>query len=191
MNWKCPPASHVVAPTQDTPLRAVKAVGPGGACSVHEVPFHTAPMLGLSPEVSLYWPTASQNFAVAQETPVKPADVALGGLGIVWALQDDPFHTSPPPEPTVSQKAADMQETELAPAIPGRACRRQASPFQRSAKDPAPSELPTASQNVAEGHDTPLSLANVTPAGLGTGWRRQETPFHLAAKGRFSPTLLS
>ena len=89
------------------------------------------------PELSLYWPTASQNVVVRQDTPLRLALVEPGGPGIVCALQADPFHISPPAEPTVSQKLTDTHDTAPTPAVPGRDCICHEVPFQRSANEPA------------------------------------------------------
>jgi len=96
VSWKSPPASQAAAWAQDTASRTVKLArgGFGVGCTAHEVPFHVAARLRLLPELSVYWPTAAQNAAFAQDTVRRLVDVDPAGVGIGCALQADPFHIS-------------------------------------------------------------------------------------------------
>jgi hypothetical protein len=184
VSWELPAASHAVTATHDTWLRPVTdaIAGFGVVCRAQEVPFQVTPKLKALPELSKYWPTASQNDVVTQDTPVRLANVELAGLGIVCALQDDPFHTSPPPAPATSQKVAETHDTVPRPTLLGRFSVRHAVPFHRSANVPVPMESPTATQNVVETHDTAVSRTSVLPGGPGTRCSRHEDPFHCAAR---------
>src|SRR5258708_36695118 len=96
VSWKSTPATHAAASGQDTASRTVK-VAPGGfgvGCTAHEVPFHVAARLRVLPELSVYWPTAAQNAAFAQDTARRLVDVDPAGPRIRCAVQADPVHIS-------------------------------------------------------------------------------------------------
>ncbi len=100
--------------------------------------------------------------------------------------------------PTAMQAAVEGQDTPLrvavaAPVGLGVVCIDQLDPFQLSASVPSPMEpmmeLPTASHKVFEGHDAPLRLLRVAPAGLGEVWSDQLIPFQLSASVTWVPEL--
>lgn len=134
-----PAASQVLAATHDTPLSLVPGGTPmpaGTGCDRHDLPCHATAATPL-----LDWPTASQNFAEAQETPVRSMNVAPAGLGTAWPRHDVPFHRAAP-KPTASQNVADAHETTSSnPVDRGSACERHDVPFHRSAKTASVSEL--------------------------------------------------
>jgi hypothetical protein len=138
----------------------------------------------------VYWPTAAQNAAFAQDTARRLLDVDPAGLGIGCALHADPFHISLPLEPSASQKVAETHETAPRPVVPGTAWSSHVVPFHRAANGPTWTEVPVASQNVGETHDTPAAKTNVEPTRLGRCCRRHAVPSHVAAKARFFPALV-
>ena len=90
---------QALAVVHDTPLNW--APGTLGVFWIdHAVPFHTSASEEL-PEPVVAAPTAMQNVAEAQETPVSVADSAPAGLGVLRTDHAVPFHDSASVTPTV------------------------------------------------------------------------------------------
>jgi hypothetical protein len=91
------------------------------------------------------------------------------------------------------QADAELHETARRIAGPvvgvADACSDQLAPFQRAtsgcAEPPLGVWLPTAMHEVADVHETRLSIVRVEPAGVGTVAADQLVPFHVCATAAF------
>jgi hypothetical protein len=91
----------------------------------------------------------------------------------------------------------DVPDVQVTPdswvPVPGTPDGVHVVPFQVSEKDVTVASLcspvPTATQPDLDTHDTPDSVAVVSPAGMGTASGDQRTPFHRSASGTFCPGL--
>jgi hypothetical protein len=91
-----PTATHEVADAQDTALNLifVTPVGSGVARSFQLLPFQRSASRNWWRVFRENHPTAMHRVADLQATPVRAACVVPAGLGVLWAVQVEPFQTS-------------------------------------------------------------------------------------------------
>ena len=110
--------------------------------------------------LDVYQPTAVQEVADVQDTPVSWLPCVVLGLGVGWTVQAEPSHASATvpssklllaTSPTASQELAVMQETLAREVLtgPGTAWAVHEVPFHATAAGPV-FVAPTASQEVAD-----------------------------------------
>ena len=152
-----PTAAQELAEVHDTALRTllVGAAGFGVGWIAHVVPSHTSAKVKELKELSLAFPTVTQDCWVEQDTDSNPMDASPGGVGVDCDAQDAPFHIAAScpdrPKPIASQKVADTHDTEPSSENPaGLAAADQDVPSQMSVA----ALLPTATQDVADVLDT-------------------------------------
>src|SRR5215467_11216344 len=184
-----PTAVHAETDVHDTAFRKLNCApdGLGVAWMRHRAPFHRSASV---PAFEL--PTAKQEDAEVQATPLSPAP-PCDGLGVSWIFQVLPFHRSATvpafENPTAKHDDAEVQATPFRTPPPGAgfgvAWMRHTVPFHRSAKVLALGvkalETPTAVHADAEVQATPFR----TPppgAGFGVAWMRHTVPFHRSTK---------
>ena len=157
-----PTASQKLADTHDTPVRLMDpATGVAVLWIFHTDPFHfSARATLLSPELSVWEPTVSQNRGVegTHETEVRALLTAPGIAAARCSDHELPFHASA----RVTSGVSDVF-TE---------------------------KSPPASHVVALVQDTPARLANAVPAGFGGACEDQELPFQVAPKLKVAPELV-
>ena len=90
-----PTATQYAAVGQDTlpRLPTTLPAGSGGSAVVHLFPFH-ASASGAAPVPVKYWPTATQRFAVAHDTPSRMTPVEPAGAGSLLGRHALPFQVS-------------------------------------------------------------------------------------------------
>jgi hypothetical protein len=202
-----PTAVHDPTVAQET-ARSSVSVAPAGMgvfWITHFVPFHASARPPFTP-LAWYLPTAVQVVFELHETPLSTASVVPNGLGVFWITHVTPFHPSARvnvlPElsekfPTAGHSIGDEHETPfrtafVAPAGSGTGWFTHVAPFCISAiatvEPELPTSNPTAMHVVADGHETPLSSASLTPAGLGVGWIIQPDVAD-AARGAPTPAM--
>lgn len=91
-----PTATHEVADPQDTALNRlfVAPAGAGVARSFQLLPFQRSASTNWWRVFRENHPTAMHRVAGLQATPVREACVVPTGLGVLWAVQVEPFQTS-------------------------------------------------------------------------------------------------
>ena len=90
-----PTATQYAAVGQDTlpRLPTTLSAGTGGLAVVHLLPFHDSAS-GAEPVPVKYWPTATQLFAVAHDTPSRMTPVEPAGAGSLLGRHALPFQVS-------------------------------------------------------------------------------------------------
>lgn len=138
-----PAATHLELMEQDTlESSLVPPEGTAVFCTVQLFPFHRSASGTMLLEALTKSPTAVQALAAVQETPARWVPRPPVGVGVVWILQEVPFHTSAhvwvSSDPTASHEVEEVHDTALSwlvvePNACGAVSRVQAVPFQCSA----------------------------------------------------------
>lgn len=193
-----PPAMHEFAEPHPT-ARSKTPLTEGVAWTDQLLPFqrsaNAAPL-----KLLLVWsPTAVHALAELHETAFSSLKMAPVGTGVAWSAQPVPFHRSASGTPwlllfsvvpAAVHALAEVHETLrslLSGELPrlGVAWIAQLVPFQRSASGNSSKLLvvvyPTATHELADAHETPSRIADLTPLTLGVASTVHWLPLQRAA----------